>query len=493
MRSIYSLILPVLFLLAPLELSAQTDNDPPEPPVLTYLTILLPNGRTELNWIKSPSADVAGYIIYRYANGWFALDTIHDPLATDYINIGSAAQQRIESYVIAAIDTAGNASPLSNELQTMFVSLTADSCKGSINLSWNGYSSTPKAVTRYIIQVAENGGTFTDAGEVPPATTSFTLNNIKPSIRYCFLVKAELEGGLISSSSNPCRVVQMERAPDWINADYATVNDEDKISLSFTIDPMSEISTFRIERKKPDDPVFDSLSQKESTDYRVEYIDQTAKTGESYLYRILAKNRCGVPAGSSNIAGNIVLEISGKDLLSMKWNGYRSWNGGVNDYKLFMNTGDGFNLKTLFSPGDTSCTINYHEIMNQVTAGELCFYVESDEVTNQYGITGMSRSNTVCLPVTEKITVPNAFTPDNDLLNDQFRPVLSFTPSEYQLIITDRQNNKLFETSDPEQSWDGTKGGSPLPKDVYLWFLRVKTPSGKIISKTGTIAIVKTR
>ena len=493
MRSFYCLILFILFLMAPRTLSAQADNDPPQPPVLNFLTIQPSNGSTELNWIKSSSPDVAGYIIYRYANGWFAIDTIHDPQATDYINLGSAAELRVESYVIAALDTAGNASPLSNELNTMFVTLLADSCNRSINLSWNSYSSTPKAVTRYTIQVSENGGTFNDAGEVPSATTSFTLNNIKPAIQYCFLVKAELDGGLISSSSKPCRTVQMERAPDWINADYATVNDENKISLSFTIDPMSEIRTFRIDRKKPADPNYDSLSQAESTDNRIEFTDQGAKTGENYIYRILAKNRCGVPAGTSNIAGNIVLEISGRDLLGLNWNGYRSWNGGVNDYKLFMNTGSGFNLKTLFSPTDTSCTINYHDIMNQVTTGELCFYIESDELTNQYGITGRSRSNTVCLPVTEKITVPNAFTPNNDLLNDQFKPVLSFTPSEYHLLITDRQNNKLFEATDPEQSWDGTRGGSPLPRDVYLWFLRVKTPSGKVITKTGTVAIVKTR
>jgi hypothetical protein len=48
----------------------------------------------------------------------------------------------------------------------------------------------------------------------------------------------------------------------------------------------------------------------------------------------------------------------------------------------------------------------------------------------------------------------------------------------------------LFETKDNLAEWDGTKNGSPLPEGVCLWFLKLTTPSGKVITKTGTITIV---
>jgi gliding motility-associated-like protein len=79
------------------------------------------------------------------------------------------------------------------------------------------------------------------------------------------------------------------------------------------------------------------------------------------------------------------------------------------------------------------------------------------------------------------------------MINDMFRPVLSFTPSEYRLIITDRKNNRLFETTSYLAEWNGTRNGESLPEDVYLWFLTVRTPSGKTVSRTGTVTIIKNR
>jgi hypothetical protein len=39
--------------------------------------------------------------------------------------------------------------------------------------------------------------------------------------------------------------------------------------------------------------------------------------------------------------------------------------------------------------------------------------------------------------------------------------------------------------------WDGKNKGNSLPDGVYLWFLKVKTPSGKLLIKSGTVTIMK--
>ena len=46
-----------------------------------------------------------------------------------------------------------------------------------------------------------------------------------------------------------------------------------------------------------------------------------------------------------------------------------------------------------------------------------------------------------------KIFVPDAFSPDNDLYNDHFLPVVNGI-QDYILTIYDRYGNKVFETND---------------------------------------------
>ena len=64
--------------------------------------------------------------------------------------------------------------------------------------------------------------------------TSFVLNDFTINAEYCFKVIANLNGGATSSSYKACLITKMQNPPGWINADYATVKEEDGISLSFS-------------------------------------------------------------------------------------------------------------------------------------------------------------------------------------------------------------------------------------------------------------------
>jgi gliding motility-associated-like protein len=179
--------------------------------------------------------------------------------------------------------------------------------------------------------------------------------------------------------------------------------------------------------------------------------------------------------------------------LNLSWNSYKEWLGMVSSYRLFIDTGKGFEEKTVLQPTDTVFTLGYKEIMYEVTASEVCFYISVLETSNPYGVTGQSLSSRVCTVPTEIITVPNVFTPNSGTANAYFRPRLSFTPQDYHLVISDRRGNILFETRDYDAEWDGSQNGNPQPQGVCLWFLKVTTPSGKSISKTGTLTVINSR
>lgn len=72
---------------------------------------------------------------------------------------------------------------------------------------------------------------------------------------------------------------------------------------------------------------------------------------------------------------------------------------------------------------------------------------------------------------------PNSFTPNNDGLNDIFKPILKgFEESTYELLIIDRWGTVIFNTNDVEQGWMGdVRGGENYAMDgIYTWQVKVK-------------------
>jgi gliding motility-associated-like protein len=452
------------------------------------------NNQAEVRWNSSPSPDVAGYVVYLYKDGeGYYIDTIFNPAATTYSVFRPGTGYFSESYVVAAIDSSDNTSPLSNELRTIFVKPSADTCNNRINVTWNKYLSIPVKVTGYDVFVSVNSGTYYLAGHVSDQTDSFMLENIENSSEYCIIVKAALENGMTSVSNKTCLRIRVQKNPDWINADYATVNDENEISLAFSVDPFAETDLFSLERRSGYSGPFQELARITGNDpEKVFYTDKDAKTDIVNFYRLAAINSCDIKVKYSNTASNISLinTISGNEIL-LKWNNYRSWAGSAGSFRISADTGNGFSVIALKDPGDTTLIISIPDLMYGLKEGRVCFHVGVTENDNPYGITGETRSDISCAAIDEVVTVPNIFSPDGDLKNDLFRPVITFTPAEYLLVISDRQGKVLFETRDFMESWNGkNNGGEDVREGVYLWFLRIKTGTGKNISRTGTVTLI---
>jgi len=476
--------------------SVYSQNCPhPLSPVLRSVSVQPETEKTDLKWDLSPSSDIAAYIVYSYSNGdGIPIDTLWNPLATAYTISNTASRYSIVSYVVTAMRIPPCISTFSNVLNTIFTKADIDTCNNKITISWNSYPSVPSTVLNYSVLVSVNGGSYTEAAIVNPDVTVYTFNDFTTNANICYVVRANLEGGTYSSSNKACVSTKMQRPPLWINADYATVTPDKNILLSFSIDPFSEITHFKLERKNGFSGSYKEMAQLISSNGSVGFTDNKTKIDSVFLYRLSAINNCNNPVTFSNIASNIVLSLerNGNDL-NLSWNGYKDWNGIISAYHLWINTGKGFEEKMTIQASDTTLRLGYKDLMYEVTGSDVCFYVNATETSNPHGITGQSRSSGVCTVPTEIITVPNTFTPNNDLINDYFRPVLSFTPVNYHLIISDRKGSILFETSDYQAEWDGSQKGTPQPQGVCLWFLKVTTPSGKTITKTGTITLINNR
>jgi len=89
------------------------------------------------------------------------------------------------------------------------------------------------------------------------------------------------------------------------------------------------------------------------------------------------------------------------------------------------------------------------------------------------------------------IYIPNAFTPNNDGLNDEFKPVIR-SASKYNLKIFDRWGHLIFESTEIENGWDGTnRGGANSKSEVYMWRIELTSSRGATKSLTGHVTVVK--
>jgi len=84
-----------------------------------------------------------------------------------------------------------------------------------------------------------------------------------------------------------------------------------------------------------------------------------------------------------------------------------------------------------------------------------------------------------------EIKIPNAFTPNRDNINDKFQIILPRITKDYHLWIFNRWGEKIFESDNMNESWDGSYFGKACPQGVYFYileylYLKKETVSGTI-------------
>jgi len=90
--------------------------------------------------------------------------------------------------------------------------------------------------------------------------------------------------------------------------------------------------------------------------------------------------------------------------------------------------------------------------------------------------------------------LPNAFTPNGDLLNDVFvgEGILDGVQS-FDLSIWNRWGESVFQTEDPQQGWNGKKNntGNPQPTGLYVYVVRFVDINGDPVRQKGEVLLLR--
>lgn len=96
-----------------------------------------------------------------------------------------------------------------------------------------------------------------------------------------------------------------------------------------------------------------------------------------------------------------------------------------------------------------------------------------------------------CLELPE-FKLPNIFTPNNDGINDVFKPVVYKGMKAGKLTVLNRWGSVIFETDDLMQGWDGTSTSSvPVSEGVYFWTAEYVTIFDEIKTEHGFLSVLR--
>ncbi|HTJ12530.1 MAG TPA: gliding motility-associated C-terminal domain-containing protein [Dinghuibacter sp.] len=91
-----------------------------------------------------------------------------------------------------------------------------------------------------------------------------------------------------------------------------------------------------------------------------------------------------------------------------------------------------------------------------------------------------------------RFSVPSAFTPNGDGVNDLFRPAYKCLFTDYGIRIYNRWGNLVFSSRDAARAWDGTMAGQPQPTGVYVWQITFRdTLTGGQVQRQGTVLLTR--
>jgi gliding motility-associated-like protein len=90
------------------------------------------------------------------------------------------------------------------------------------------------------------------------------------------------------------------------------------------------------------------------------------------------------------------------------------------------------------------------------------------------------------------LTIPNVFSPNNDLLNEYFY-AKSVGIKAYKMEIYNRWGQLIFETNDAAEikGWDGNYNGTTCAEGVYYYHIYAKGVNGKEFNYRGSVTLVR--
>ena len=154
----------------------------------------------------------------------------------------------------------------------------------------------------------------------------------------------------------------------------------------------------------------------------------------------------------------------------------------------FTNTSTGFNnVYWDLSNGQTFSNANIVSGMFETPGKYLVALIASDS----YGCKDTLYYPVECGCSNPDLFIPNAFTPNADGVNDEFKIIGGYCVESFECLIFDRWGIKLKTIKGFDETWDANYKGALVEQGVYTYRITSKLRNGKYVAKTGHVTVLR--
>jgi gliding motility-associated-like protein len=479
----------------------------PVAPVMISVSVRPLTDTVVIDWKPSVTSGIDGYVVYehRIIQGYLPYDSIwsiNDPLAVRAIFEYPKVRQQAVEFFVAAYKinpppygyTASHADLVPYH-QTIFMQLKNDSCNSNILLTWSNYIGWGTNLGYYrVFQIKDGINLQVVADNLLPSDTTYAVP-VDPNRNYCFYICAinKADGTVTSLSNDSCIFTKTAVPPGFINADYASFspNSTNPVTLRFSLDINSQLNEYQLYTSDNADNGFVPLHSPMTAQSDSIVVQDVLTSNSPKYYKLEVLNNCGRPTVSSNVATAMIIKGSVQaNEVNLIWNQYKGWPNGVQQYTVYRIIGSD-PAQAVGTVSTTNYTDDIGKLVGQQLSANICYYAEAVSNPDNLGKVNRSFTTNYCVDLSEAVFIPNAFTPNGDGQNDEFKPSFAFLPENYVMIVYNRYGFKVFESTDSLKGWDGFVGnGEKAPEGTYIYFIKFSSQSGKTIEKKGNISVI---
>lgn len=442
--------------------------------------------RAVLQWDLSPDPDIMGYFICS-GEPCMELDTLWDASATSFV-VNQFPVTEAHAFRLYAFDSCHTASPLTDPVCNIVLTLSTSDCDGNATVSFTPYKNMIGGLLSYEIQRSVNGGAFNTINTLTPDQLDAIVSIPANATNVSFRIKAVGgEGDEVFSNKVEASFSTADTAQFLTIQSVSVMENEAGVVIRMVVDPTYEPAQGYALYRKIGSGSFDLLARLPyQTDGVLTYSDRSVNPRNNiYTFKLGCLDGCGRNERFSPEASSVqVVATEQPNGVLLQWNAYHAWATPAH-YQLFRKTESSSHWTEVVATPTLSHIDPLVDIsepmMYRIVASGSPDGVGSDSLLSSIAV--YSRASVVWMP--------NAFMP-NETTNNRFGPQAAFLSSQgYSLAIFARNGNLLFYSTDPSETWDGTYQGVAMPQDAYLYILNYIFEKGCPRVLKGTVLLIR--